>query len=117
MKILFLSVLLAYFVVPGTALECFRCTISPSLCFFKETCKPLQVCFSRRATVGPVTFYTSGCTDLQECGQTVTETHVGVEVKAETKCCIFDNCNGATAAQLSILAIPVMVLAWFVGYQ
>ncbi|XP_062903485.1 sperm acrosome membrane-associated protein 4-like [Mobula hypostoma] len=117
MKILFLSVLLAYFIVPGTALKCFRCVINPSLCFIKATCDNDETCFSGNATVGKTTVFASGCLDKIKCGKPITETYAGVTVTLLTKCCDFDYCNGATAAQLSVLAISVMVLAWFVGYQ
>ncbi|XP_059826905.1 sperm acrosome membrane-associated protein 4-like [Hypanus sabinus] len=117
MKILFLSVLLAYFVAPGTALKCFRCVVHPSLCFFKETCKDNERCYSGNSTVGDVTIYRSGCIEKEKCGKTLSETQLNVKHTLIAECCDFDNCNGATAAQLSVLAISVMVLVWFVGFQ
>ncbi|XP_059815882.1 sperm acrosome membrane-associated protein 4-like [Hypanus sabinus] len=116
MKFLFLIVLLAYFVVPSTALECFQCAISQSLCS-KETCKSNQLCYSANISAGTVTTFVSGCVDKELCGKTITNTYAGVELKLQPKCCDFNNCNGATAAQLSVLAISIMVLVWFVGFQ
>lgn len=117
MKILFLSVLLAYFIVPGTALKCFRCAFSPSLCFFKATCKENELCYSGNSTAAGVTIFHSGCIDKSKCGTEITDEYLGVEHNLVAECCDFDNCNSATAAQLSILAISIMVLAWFVGFQ
>ncbi|XP_067865302.1 sperm acrosome membrane-associated protein 4-like [Heterodontus francisci] len=118
MKLLFLATVLAYFIAPGTGLECFQCGISTSLCIFKKTCDKGEVCFSRNFTVPALgqTIYSSGCTTTDKCGKEVTDTLAGVNYKMTTVCCNFNYCNGAAAVKLSLLTGCIMALVWITSF-
>ncbi|XP_051899874.1 sperm acrosome membrane-associated protein 4-like isoform X1 [Pristis pectinata] len=117
MKLLFLAVLLTYLIVPGTSLKCFQCALSPSLCINKATCDANELCYSGNATLASITIFSSGCTNKENCGKEITQKYLGLNYRFLAECCNYDYCNGATAAQLSLLAVSVMALAWFVGFQ
>lgn len=116
MKLLCLTVLFAYSFALGTGLECFQCGLTSSLCITKATCAANESCFSRNFTAGFINIFTSGCTKNENCGKVATESYLGISYTTATQCCNVDLCNGASAVQASMLAIPILVLARFLAF-
>ncbi|XP_032903524.1 sperm acrosome membrane-associated protein 4-like [Amblyraja radiata] len=116
MKLLFLAVLFVYSIAPGAGLRCFQCGMSSAICHSKATCGPNESCFTRTLPTSPKKLFTSGCTEKNMCGKHVTEVYLHDSYPTTTQCCNGDLCNGALAVQASVLAIPIMVLAWFLAF-